>query len=882
MERLKYRKRPASWWSRCFLMLITVLLFSVFLAPLTHAADDTYSISDGKITIKSDVFKNGTYTDGDSDPEIKCQSTSAKALVAISQDDKNKVKNGEKPDSVSYSIMATGSDADYGGCPVGGRTAQFSNSSDVNSEDEDKNETGGISCNISGFGWAICAPSMWLANGRDFFYTQIVDNFLVTKPFETTGTTSIVYKAWDIIRGFANATFIVVFLIIIYSQLTSVGVSNYGVKKIAPRLVVAAILVNLSYYICVIGVDLSNIFGTALKEFLDEILASITADGASYNINSTELIAKTLSGGALAVAGVTLAKGTLLAAAPLIIPVLMSLFLSVLVAVLIMSIRQALIIILIIIAPLAFVAYLLPGTEKLFSKWKDTFITMLIFYPAFSIVFGGANMAGTIISLSADGSVIRYLLGWIVQLAPLAITPLVMKFSGGVLGKVAGIVNNQNKGIVDRSKKWAENQSRDIANKRTYANPNLKKGNFLRRRAQRSHFSGKTMEEKLAKGDMDADNLRRATSEYGAFERSKRESDLDKSSVDKSLESSWNQHMVRDSGLARKDLSLRTATDKSDAFSKRADARYEDFRTGKDQVYSGDLAKMQQDAMRYQEDAFLTDKRMTMAKSDQSRRIAEAMKSDNATVTTDAGITMRYQDYAGGVLGSSGAAAALANAIASRNKAYNEGIQEQMVIQEHFKLTGSEREALIKGESVKIDDVRGKYTFAANDETIVNAAATKQMAIGTFEQKLEVAKRTNQFYIDETGNPAGTTFTIRADVSDNAAKSGIAKMAVYMGGKNLENIAQGTFTEKSAIQDTLIKGKVKDLDFSTNDFKAMENIFKQDASGLSAEDTVKFNRNKQELQYSAWRIIHDPQLLSNTSTNSQDVLKKYMVEPPKS
>ena len=859
-------------------MLITILLFSVFVAPLTRAADDTYSVSGDKITIKSDIFKDGTYTDGDNDPEIKCQSGDTRASVAINQEDKDKIKNGEKLDSVAFSIEAT--DGDATGCPSGVRTAQVSGTTD-SSQDEGSDEDDDESCKIEGFGWVICGPSMWIAKGMDTFYKSILEDFLVVKPLDSEGVSSILYKAWDIVRGFANAVFIIIFIIIIYSQLTSIGVSNYGVKKIAPRLVVVAVLVNLSYYICVIGVDLSNILGVAVKDIFNDILSTLMSDRGSFDIDTIEIVAKTLSGGTLAVAGITLAKGALLAAAPLILPTLLSLFLAVLVAVLIMSARQALIIILVIISPLAFVAYLLPGTDKLFGKWKDTFITMLVFFPAFSFVFGGANMAGAIISQSADGSVIRYLLGWIVQLAPLAITPLILKFSGGVLGKIAGMVNNPNKGIVDRSRKWAENKSKDIANKRTYANPNLKKGNFLRRRAQKSYWNNKNMEESLAKGDMDADNLRRSASGYGDFDRSKRESELDKSSIDKGLESSWNQHMIRDRGLANKDLSLRTTAEKSDALSKRADARYEDFRTGKDQVYTGDLAKLQQDAMRYQEDAFLTDQRMTMAKSDQSRRIAEAMKSDNATVTTDAGVTMRYQDYAGGVLGSSGAAAALANAIASRNKAYNEGVQEQMVIQEHFKLTGGEREALVRGESVKIDDVRGKYTFTANDETIINAAATKQMAIGTFEQKLEVAKRTNQFYIDETGKPAGTAFSIRADVSDNAAKSGIAKMAVYMGGRNLENIAQGTFTEKSAIQDTLIKGKVKDLDFSTNDFKAMENIFKQDDSGLSAEDAIKFNRNKQELKYSAWRIIHDPQLLSNTSTNSQDVLKQYMVEPPK-
>lgn len=36
--------------------------------------------------------------------------------------------------------------------------------------------------------------------------------------------------------------------------------------------------------------------------------------------------------------------------------------------------RKALIVILIVISPLAFVAFLLPNTEKFFSKWRSTFV----------------------------------------------------------------------------------------------------------------------------------------------------------------------------------------------------------------------------------------------------------------------------------------------------------------------------------------------------------------------------------------------------------------------------------------------------------------------------------------------------------------------------
>ena len=74
---------------------------------------------------------------------------------------------------------------------------------------------------------------------------------------------------------------------------------------------------------------------------------------------------------------------------------------------LIMAARQALIVILIIISPLAFVCYLLPGTEKWFKKWRDLFFTMLVFFPAFAVIFGGAQLAGIIIIQNATGAMVE-------------------------------------------------------------------------------------------------------------------------------------------------------------------------------------------------------------------------------------------------------------------------------------------------------------------------------------------------------------------------------------------------------------------------------------------------------------------------------------------
>lgn len=64
-----------------------------------------------------------------------------------------------------------------------------------------------------------------------------------------------------------------------------------------------------------------------------------------------------------------------------------------------------------IVSPLAFVALVLPKTEKWFDRWKDTFVAMLIMFPLFSLVFGGAVLAGGAIIASANNNIFLILLG---------------------------------------------------------------------------------------------------------------------------------------------------------------------------------------------------------------------------------------------------------------------------------------------------------------------------------------------------------------------------------------------------------------------------------------------------------------------------------------
>lgn len=367
------------------------------------------------------------------------------------------------------------------------------------------------SCQIKGIGWLVCTASNWLAGGMDWIFS-VLSGFIAVQPTQLNQANDM-YRAWDYMRSFANIAFVIAFLFIIYSQLTSIGLSNYSLKKLLPRLIIAAILVNVSYYLCAAAIDLSNILGYAVQKLFMGIRGDLFHiygnTWTSSMVSWTSVTGFVLSGGtAVLGAGIGIAAalgatgGTVAAAIFLLLPMLLGLILGALVVMLILAARQAIIVILVIIAPLAFVAYLLPNTEKLFEKWRKLFITMLVFFPAFSMVFAGAQVAAAVIIQNAT-SINMLILGMAVQVAPLFISPLLLKLSGSLLGRIAGVVNNPNKGILDRTRKWAGEHA-DYHRKRGIGD-NLKTHNFLRRGARGLEYRKRQRERGAARWDQGMD-----------------------------------------------------------------------------------------------------------------------------------------------------------------------------------------------------------------------------------------------------------------------------------------------------------------------------------------------------------------------------------------
>ena len=318
-----------------------------------------------------------------------------------------------------------------------------SNEGNSTESDSEENSEESNTCydQLGGIGWLICPVTTALANGIDWLYSGI-SSFLEVKTISTE-TDSPIYLVWEYMRNITNIVFIIFILIIVYSQLTGFGISNYGIKRTLPRIIITAVLVNLSFIICALAVDVSNILGGSLHHVFVNIKDSVIANGGATNdffnnLSVSEVVATLLGtagvGTVGSVAGLA-AVGGIGAAVWMLIPVIFSGIVAVLAAFITIAARQALIMLLIMIAPLAFVAYLLPNTEKWFNSWKNLLTRMLIFYPMFSVLFGASQLASWAI-ISSSTNWLGVILGIAVQILPLFMSFSLLKMSGTIPGKV--------------------------------------------------------------------------------------------------------------------------------------------------------------------------------------------------------------------------------------------------------------------------------------------------------------------------------------------------------------------------------------------------------------------------------------------------------------
>lgn len=835
MEWLISHKQLLNKWLQWFVLLIAGMLVGIFLNALTHSAS-VYAV-DAEWSGHNLTYNKEKYTKVSDDKKIKQFNLPDNSLVYVNEDkNKKEIKVIYFPSS-EISSLSSATYAVYSFTPP--NTYEQTSTSTISIESPSENSTG-TSCDVQGIGWIICPLSNWLADGIDYMYSALQE-FLKTKPLETTNQNSGIYLAWVIMRNISNVAFIVAFLVIIYSQLTSVGISNYGVKKMLPRLVIAAVLVNLSFTICAILLDLSNIAGYAFQDAFMGIKNTISTVGENTSTWTwSEVISTALSNGALAVgAGYAVSLALTTELLPMLVPAATLAGLTLLFILLIMAARQALIIILIIVSPLAFVCYLLPGTEKWFKKWRDSFLTMLVFFPAFAVVFGGAQLAGIIIIQNASGpnGAIMHILGMLVQIIPLAITPLIMKLSGGVLGKFAGFVNDKNKGLYDRTKNWSKDRRETIKNKKL-ANPNMARFNPNRLRRWADHNS-RLRKKDLETSQKDAENSFRNTAKY-----------------------------------KKSDLYARQASRRSDFLSAQDDNRYLESTLGHapDDIYekrslydralrnvSATYATRQDLKAHQQQTAFMNDIKdleteiatagliKNNAQRQQHSEFAEQLKNSKELQEKAGGNV--FKDANGNLIGAN---AALASAIATSRSEYAKSVDEAHQIMKNYKLSAEQRQKISLGNSVTLSN---GTVLDSNNIFIREAAIEEQIKYGTVTEVAQlVSELPPEFY---------------SSVSAALASSGVKNKASFMGGKLIDDMVKGAINNRQDLlnycADWLQGGKYKPETLAATEADGVKLLIE------AVENTsIITDKKRQDLKKVINTILTDKRLSANATDATKE------------
>ena len=839
MEWLISRKQPLIVTLRWFVLLIAGMLVGIFLNALTHSTS-VYAV-DAEWSGHNLTYNKEKYTKVSDDKKIKQFNLPDNSLVYVNEDKNKKETKVIYFPSSEISSLSSATYAVYSFTPP--NTYEQTSTSTISIESPSENSTS-TSCDVQGIGWIICPVSNWLADGIDYMYSALQE-FLKTKPLETTNQNSGIYLAWVIMRNISNVAFIVAFLVIIYSQLTSVGISNYGVKKMLPRLVIAAVLVNLSFTICAILLDLSNIAGYAFQDAFMGIKNTISTVGENTGVGWTwsEVIVMILSNGALAGGVVaTVAMGAELL--PLALSALVGIGLVLLLVLLIMAARQALIVILIIISPLAFVCYLLPGTEKWFKKWRDLFLTMLVFFPAFAVIFGGAQLAGIIIIQNATGANggIMQILGMVVQVIPLALTPIILKLSGGLLGKFAGFVNDKNKGLYDRSKNWSKDRREIIKNKKL-ANPNMARFNPNRLRRWSDH-KGRLLKKDLETSQKDAENSFRNTARYKksdlyARQASRRSDFLSAQDDNRYLESTLGH--APDDIYDKRSLYDRTLRNVSATYATRQDLKAHQQQT----AFMNDIKDLETEIAT----AGLI---KNNAQRQQHSEFAEQLKNSKELQEKAGGNV--FKDANGNLIGAN---AALASAIATSRSEYAKSVDEAHQIMKNYKLSAGQRQKISLGNSVTLSD---GTVLDSNNIFIREAAIEEQIKYGTVTEVAQlVSELPPEFY---------------SSVSAALASSGVKNKASFMGGKLIDDMVKGDINSRQDLlnycADWLQGGKYKPETLAATEADGVKLLIE------AVENTsIITDKKRQDLKKVINTILTDKRLSANATDATKEQFKIF-------
>lgn len=264
--------------------------------------------------------------------------------------------------------------------------------------------------------------------------------------FSGTASGNAYHTAWNSFRVFALGLLVIAALIMLVSQAADVEiVSAYTIRKVLPRILISVVLISLSWNLLELLCNLSNDAGNGLRELIYMPFKDLPNGG---EIGGGSLFVLTLigTGGALALGWIGLLSFVVTG------------LIASLTGAAVLIIRKMLLMIVIIMAPFAIAASVLPNTRKVYDVWKETLIATLVVFPIITM-FIAIGRVFSVFAFNAPGNqTINQIIAVIAYFGPYFLITRSFKMAGGLVARVGGMADRQAQSLSGRVKKYRSNK----------------------------------------------------------------------------------------------------------------------------------------------------------------------------------------------------------------------------------------------------------------------------------------------------------------------------------------------------------------------------------------------------------------------------------------
>lgn len=320
---------------------------------------------------------------------------------------------------------------------------------EANSPDEEADQP---SCDNDGgeLSWLLCPALRLASNAIGALDQQIQDLLEVPNDYFQGESAAKLRETWVRLRNIAYIILIPIMLVMVIG--TALGFSfidAYTVKKALPRLVIATLFIALSY-------DLLRYFIIFINDVGAGVLGLMTSSFGEDNITLASLFDP---GGVAGFSFTALLVGGTIAALGIIPVILSYAFVSaiaLLVGFLALAFRQMLLIIFLVISPLAILAWIFPGNDKLWKLWWGSFSKLLYLYPLIMLMIGGGKVFAATVQAAPGSGLLETMLILAAYVAPYFFIPFAFKTAGGLFATITGMANDRSRGLFDRQRKFRQ------------------------------------------------------------------------------------------------------------------------------------------------------------------------------------------------------------------------------------------------------------------------------------------------------------------------------------------------------------------------------------------------------------------------------------------